>query len=120
MNQTTIRVFNFSLIFTLALLTTYFTLENTASATINLIPGLSGSLPVAALVIISIGIGACGSWLFSSWSDKLRGDEIKELEDTKNRIKELESDLNRFKAKENNITSVTSLSNQEEAREEVA
>ena len=38
-------------------------------------------------------------WLFASWTDKLRGNEIKELEDTKNRMKKLEIDLNRLKSK---------------------
>ncbi len=106
MQQTTLRVFNFALIFALALLTTYFTLENTALATINILPGVSGSLPVATLVIISIGVGACGTWLFATWSDKLRGEEIKELEETRNRMKELQNDFNRLKATQNNLLPV--------------
>ncbi|KGG16154.1 hypothetical protein EV06_0864 [Prochlorococcus sp. MIT 0602] len=96
--------------FGLSLLTAYFTLQNTASTTVNLLPGVSGSLPIAALVIISSGIGACGAWFFASWTDKLRGDEIKELQNTKSRIKELEVDLIRLKTKQNNIFPFTSFS----------
>ncbi len=103
MQQTNLKAVNFALMFALALATAYFTLENTASTTVNIIPGVSGSLPIAALVIISSGIGACGAWFFASWTDKLRGDEIKELEDTKNRMKELEADLSKLKMKQNNL-----------------
>ena len=115
MQQTTLRVFNFALIFALALLTTYFTLENTALATINIIPGVEGSLPVATLVIISIGIGACGTWLFATWSDKLRGEEIKELEETRNRMQELQNDFNRLKATQNNLLPVMTMTEVKES-----
>ncbi len=107
MQHTTLRVFNFSLVFTLALLTTYFTLQNTNLATINIVPGVSGSIPVAILVIISIGIGAFGTWIFATWSDKLRGEEIKELEETKSRMKQLQDDLNRLKSNQNNLLTMT-------------
>ncbi len=111
MHQMNFKAINFALMFGLALLTAYFTLENTASTTVNILPGVSGSLPIAALVIISSGLGACGAWLFASWSDKLRGNEIKELEETKTRIKELEVDLNKFKTKQSNIFPFSSFSN---------
>ena len=106
------KAINFALMFGLALLTAYFTLQNTASTTVNILPGVSGSLPIAALVIISSGLGACGAWLFASWSDKLRGNEIKELEDTKTRIKELEVDLNRLQTKQSNIFPFANFSNE--------
>ncbi len=115
MQQTNLRAFNFALMFCLALITAYFTLENTASTTINLLPGVSRSLPIAALVIISSGIGACGAWFFASWTDKLRGDEIIELEFTKNRIKELEMDLNKLRNKQNNILPFMSFSGDKES-----
>lgn len=51
---------------------------------------------------------------FAGWSDKLRGDEIRELEDTKNRIKELELDYNRLKAKQNNLLPFMSFSGEKE------
>ena len=103
MKQTHLKAVNFTLMYALSLITAYFTLENTHSTTINIIPGVSGSLPIAALVIISSGIGACGAWFFASWTNKLREQEIKELEDTKSRMKDLETDLSRLKTKKNNI-----------------
>jgi len=101
--QINLKAVNFALMFSLALLTAYFTLENTVNTKVNLLPGVSTSLPTAALVIISSGIGACGAWFFASWTNKLREQEIKELENTKTRIKDLETDLSRLKTKQNNI-----------------
>ncbi len=103
MNPTNLKAVNFALMFALALLTAYFTLENTASTTVNILPGISGSIPIAALVIISSGIGACGAWVFAGWTDKWRREEIQELENTKTRMKDLEIDLSRLKTKQNNI-----------------
>ena len=122
MNQTNLKAVNFTLMFALSLITAYFTLENTHSTTVNIIPGVSGSLPIAALVIISSGIGACGAWFFASWTDKIRLDEIKELEDNKTRMKELEMDLNRLKTKQNNILPFMGFNseNQENEEKEVA
>ena len=92
------KAINFALMFGLALLTAYFTLENTASTTINIIPGISLSIPIAALVIFAAGFGACSAWSFVSWSDKLREQEINELEETKKTLKKLELDFNRLKS----------------------
>ena len=103
MHQINLKAVNFALMFVLAMSMVYFTLENTSTATVYIIPGISGSLPLAALLLIASGIGACGAWLFAGWSDKLRGDEIQELETAKKRMKELESDFNRLKAKQNNL-----------------
>ena len=103
MQQINLKAVNFALMFSLALLTAYFTLENTVNTKVNILPGFSPSLPTAALVIISSGIGACGAWFFASWTNKLREEEIKELENTKNRIKDLETDLSRMKTRQNNV-----------------
>ncbi len=118
MQQINLKAVNFALMFSLALLTAYFTLENTVNTKVNLLPGVSTSLPTAALVIISSGIGACGAWFFASWSNKLREQEIKELENTKNRIKDLEIDLSRMKNKQNNIIPFISFSGDKEISSE--
>ena len=126
MQQTTQKVLNFALIFALALLTAYFTLENTASTTINIVPGVASSLPIAALVIISSGLGACGAWFFAFWSDRQKGNEIKkleeaknkELQETRNRMQELEIAFNNLKAKQNNIASVRNLSGEKSSDEQ--
>ena len=81
---------NFAVIFFLALLTVYFTLENTAATTVNIFPNISASLPLAALLLISSGIGALGAWLFAGWNGMLRDVDARELETSKKRIKELE------------------------------
>ncbi len=118
MNQTNLKAVNFTLMFALSLITAYFTLENTHSTTINIIPGVSGSLPIAALVIISSGIGACGAWFFASWTDKMRFEEIKELENAKIRMKELEMDLNKMKVKQNNILPFIGFSGENESNQD--
>ena len=120
MQQTTIRVFNFALIFALALVTTYFTLGNTDDATINILPGVSTSIPVAALVIISIGIGACIAWLLASLSEKLRAEETKELQETKDRMKELQDEFNKLKFEKNNLSPVTNCPEEESQVDEAA
>ncbi len=121
MQQTTLRVLNFVLIFTLALLTVYFTLENTASTTINIIPGVSGSIPIAALVIFSSGLGACGVWFFAFWSDKVgmnqinKTNEAKEalLDDTFNRLQDLEILVSELRSAQKKVVPVISLSDDE-------
>ena len=118
MKQTHLKAVNFTLMFALALLTAFFTLENTNSTTINIIPGISASLPVAALVIIASGVGACGAWLFASWTDQMRLEEIKELEDSKIRMKELEMDLNRLKMKQKNILPFASFSRENDSNQD--
>ena len=115
MQQINLKAVNFALMFSLALLTAYFTLENTVNTKVNILPGVSTSLPTAALVIISGGIGACGAWFFASWTDILRGDEIKELEDTKIRMKDLEMDLSRLKTKKNNILPFSRFSSEKDS-----
>jgi len=114
MTPINLRAINFALMFAFALVVVYFTLENTSSATVNIIPGLSGSLPLAALLLIASGVGACGAWLFAGWSDKVRGNEIKELEEARNRMKELELDFNRLKSKQNNMLPFMSFSGDKE------
>ncbi len=118
MQQINLKAVNFALMFSLALLTAYFTLENTVNTKVNILPGVSTSLPTAALVIISSGIGACGAWFFASWSNKLREQEIIELEITKNRMKDLENDLSRLKTKKNNIFPFTTFSAEKELSSE--
>ncbi len=51
---------NFAVMLGLALLTVYFTLENTSATTVNIVPGVSTSLPLPALLLVAAGIGALG------------------------------------------------------------
>ncbi len=81
---------NFAVMLGLALLTVYFTLENTSATTVNIVPGVSTSLPLPALLLVAAGIGALGAWLFAGWSGMLRKADILEIENSKKRIQELE------------------------------
>ncbi len=114
MQKINLKAVNFALMFVLAMSMVYFTLENTSPATVNVVPGVSASLPLAALLLIASGIGACGAWVFAGWSDKLRDSEIRELEEAKQRMKELEFDFNRLKTKQNNLLPFMSFSSEKE------
>lgn len=96
------RQINFSLIFIFGLSTVFFTLENTTSTTVHLLPGIQYSLPLAALLLISGGLGAIAAWFFAAWSGMLNNVEqfsqASEFDAQKVRIHELETDLNRYRA----------------------
>ena len=49
---------NFLLIFSFGLAMVMFTLENTAPTTVQFLPGLSTTMPLAALLLLVGGIGA--------------------------------------------------------------
>ena len=96
------RQVNFSLIFIFGLGTVFFTLENTSPTTVNLLPGLQFTQPLAALLLVSAGIGAVAAWLFASWSGMLntveRLGKASEFEAQQVRIQELETDLDRYRS----------------------
>ena len=52
------RQLNFLLIFSFGLAMVMFTLENTTPTTVRFLPGVSLSLPLAALLLLVGGIGA--------------------------------------------------------------
>ena len=97
------RQINFAAIFALALITVYFTLENTTATTVNILPSLSTSLPLAALLVVAAGVGALGAWMFAEWSGMLRNVDAQELEISKKRIKELEMNLNMSSTKKKTL-----------------
>ena len=96
------RQINFSLIFIFGLGTVFFTLENTNPTTVNVLPWMHFTLPLAALLLLSGGIGAVAAWLFASWSGMLntveRLGKSTEFEAQQVRIQELETDLDRYRA----------------------
>ena len=95
------RQINFSLIFIFGLGTVFFTLENT-NTTVNVLPWLHYTLPLAALLLLSAGIGAAAAWLFASWSGMLntveRLGKATDFEAQQVRIQELETDLDRYRS----------------------
>ena len=95
------RQLNFLLIFSFGLAMVMFTLENTAATTVNFIPGVSLTLPLAAMLLLVGGIGATAAWIFAVWTGVVRKvetlQEQSELESQQVRIQELESDLERYR-----------------------
>ena len=96
------RQINFTLIFVFGLSMVFFTLENTAATTVHVLPGLQYTTPLAALLLLSAGIGATSAWLFAAWSGMLNNVErlhqASDFDAQQVRIQELETDLNRYRA----------------------
>ncbi len=62
------RQLNFVVIFIVALALVLFSLQNTTSASIQIVPDLKVSAPIAVELILAMGLGAVLAWLFSVWS----------------------------------------------------
>ncbi|MFM7635743.1 MAG: LapA family protein [Cyanobacteriota bacterium] len=93
---------NFLLIFSFGLAMVMFTLENTAPTTVQFLPGVSTTLPLAAMLLVVGGIGATAAWVFAVWTGVVRKVEAiqsrGEMEAQDVRIRELENDLQRYRA----------------------
>ncbi|MEY3963168.1 MAG: hypothetical protein RLZZ106_423 [Cyanobacteriota bacterium] len=93
---------NFLLIFSFGLAMVMFTLENTAPTTVQFLPGLSATLPLAALLLLVGGIGATAAWVFAVWTGVVKRVENQinpgEAEAQQVRIRELEEDVQRYRA----------------------
>jgi len=93
---------NFLLIFSFGLGMVMFTLENTAATTVNFLPGLKATLPLAALLLLVGGVGATAAWVFAVWTGVVR--KVEALRNQSDyaaqqvRIQELENDLQRYRA----------------------
>ena len=96
------RQINFGLIFGFGLAMVFFTLENTTATTVRFLPGLDYTLPLAALLLVSAGVGAIAAWFFAAWSGMLNTVESvsrdEEAQAQQVRIQELETDLNRYRS----------------------
>lgn len=96
------RQLNFLLIFSFGLATVMFTLENTTATTVHFLPGVSSTLPLAALLLVAGGIGATAAWIFAVWNGVLKKveslQEQSQREADQVRIRELENDLQRYRA----------------------
>ncbi len=96
------RQINFLLIFSFGLATVMFTLENTTATTVHFLPGVSITLPLAALLLVVGGIGATAAWIYAVWSGVVKKVETLqntgEVEAQQVRISELENDLRRYRA----------------------
>lgn len=96
------RQLNFLLIFSFGLAMVMFTLENTAATTVRFLPGISITLPLAALLLVVGGVGATAAWVFAVWTGVVRKVETLgeggEREAQQVRIRELEEDVQRYRA----------------------
>ena len=96
------RQINFGLNFAFGLAMVFFTLENTTATTVRFLPGLDYTLPLAALLLVSAGVGAIAAWFFAAWSGMLNTVETlgkdEEMQSQQVRIQELETDLNRYRS----------------------
>ncbi|MFM7652388.1 MAG: lipopolysaccharide assembly protein LapA domain-containing protein [Vulcanococcus sp.] len=93
---------NFVLIFSFGLAMVMFTLENTAATTVTFLPGLTATLPLAAMLLVVGGIGATAAWVFAVWTGVVKRVERQinpsEMEAQQVRIRELEEDVQRYRA----------------------
>jgi hypothetical protein len=96
------RQLNFLLIFSFGLAMVMFTLENTTATTVHFLPGVSTTLPLAAMLLVVGGLGAIAAWIFAVWSGVVKKVETiqdqGEVEAREVRIRELETDLERYRA----------------------
>ena len=96
------RQINFGLIFAFGLAMVFFTLENNNATTVHILPGLQYTLPLAALLLVSSGVGAVSAWFFAAWSGMLNAVETlgreEEVHAQQVRIQELETDLSRYRS----------------------
>ena len=93
---------NFLLIFSFGLATVMFTLENTAPTTVRFLPGVTTTMPLAALLLLVGGVGATAAWVFAVWTGVVKRVESQmdpgEIEAQQVRIRELEEDVQRYRA----------------------
>ncbi|MCP9772548.1 LapA family protein [Synechococcus sp. Tobar12-5m-g] len=96
------RQLNFLLIFSFGLATVMFTLENTAATTVHFLPGVSTTLPLAAMLLVVGGIGATAAWVFAVWTGVVKKVEVVRSQGDREaqqvRISELEADIQRYRA----------------------
>jgi uncharacterized integral membrane protein len=71
------RQLNFVVIFIVALALVLFSLENTAPASIQIIPDLKVAAPIAVELILAMGLGAVLAWIFSVWSGLQKSIEMR-------------------------------------------
>ena len=91
------RQLNFLLFFALCLGMALFSIENTQTVAINLIPGTQIEAPLSIELLIAVGTGAMLAWIFSLWDQLQRQLESwkaqRELKQQSRKIEELEQTL---------------------------
>ncbi len=93
------RQINFLIIFILCLALVLFGIENTALATIQVVPGLQVQAPLSIELILAMGLGAILAWLYSIWAQLQRWmGSYQQIRQKNARIQELEQNIEQYKA----------------------
>lgn len=97
-----IRALNFLMIFLVCLALVLFSLQNTESASIQLLQGVQVQAPICIELIVAMGVGAILAWFFSLWTRLQRAmisrKEIRVVRQKDERIQELEQKIERYQA----------------------
>lgn len=108
------RQLNFLLFFALCLALALFSIENTQTAAINIIPNVQVEAPLSIELLLAVGTGAMLAWMFSLWDQLQRQIESwkaqRELKQQSKKIEELEktlSELQEEREKQDSLLSVT-------------
>lgn len=100
------RQLNFLLFFALCLALALFSIENTQTAAINIIPNVQVEAPLSIELLLAVGTGAMLAWMFSVWDQLQRQIESwkaqRELKEQSKKIAELEKTLSELQASESN------------------
>lgn len=103
------RPINFLIIFAFAVVLVLFSLENTQSITIELVPTYlqrwlpryALETPLAIALIATLGLGAIFAWLFNTWSRLLQriehGKQLREQQAKDEKIHSLEQTLESYR-----------------------
>lgn len=91
------RQLNFLLFFALCLALALFSIENTQTVAINIIPNVQVEAPLSIELLLAVGTGALLAWMFSVWDQLQRQIESwkaqRELKQQSKKIAELEKTL---------------------------
>lgn len=94
------RLINSVFVFVFCLLMVLFSVENTQTATIQIVEGIQFEAPVALELFVAMGIGAGLAWLFGIWTRLLQWlpaqKNARKVRKQEARIQELEQDVEQF------------------------
>ena len=116
------RQLNFLLFFALCLGMALFSIENTQTVAINLIPGTQIEAPLSIELLIAVGTGAMLAWIFSLWDQLQRQLESwkaqRELKQQSRKIEELEQTLADLQSEPDSETDIEETEDTDEASDD--
>ncbi len=115
---------NFLVLFIVTMALVLFALENTATATIQVIPGTVFDAPLCIELIVAMGIGATIAWLFSVWTgiqNAIAGvGKNKQIQNLKRQVTELSiqvDDRNKILTSSHSTASVIDVESEEKSNQ---